>query len=62
MNKGGFEIRAPPLSAGAEPKGADLREGGIRVPSLRRAFRFWFRAKRGKGIATGRAGGGSYGY
>lgn len=60
MNKADFEIRAPPFSAGAEPKGADLREGGIRVPSLRGALRF--RAVSGEGIATGRAGGESYGY
>lgn len=46
MNKGDFKIRAPPFSAGAEPKGADLREEGIRAPSLRGAVRF--RAKRGE--------------
>ncbi len=62
MNKGGFEIRAPPFSAGAELKGAEFCEGGIRAPLLRGALRFWFMAKREKDIATGRAGGESYGY
>lgn len=60
MNKGGFEFRAPPFRAGGNPKGAELREEGIRVPSLRGVLRF--RAKREEDIATGRAGGESYGY
>ena len=44
MNKGGFEIWAPPFSAGGNSKGADLRREGIRAPSLRGVLGFGFRA------------------
>lgn len=62
MNKGGFEIWAPPFRAGGNSKGADLCEEGIHAPSLRGVLGFGFMAKRGEGIAICRAGGESYGY
>ena len=60
MTKADFEIRAPLLIAGGDPKSAELCKEGIRAPSLRDALKF--RAMVGEGIATGRAGGKSYGY
>lgn len=47
--KGDFEMEVltPLFIAGSDPKGVELRREGIRLPSIRGALRFWFRAMMG---------------
>lgn len=39
-----LEVTTPLFNAGADPAGAPTEQPGVRVPSLRGAMRFWFRA------------------
>ncbi|MGH3797662.1 MAG: type III-B CRISPR module RAMP protein Cmr1 [Pseudonocardiaceae bacterium] len=42
-----LEVTTPLFNAGADPEGSSAEQPGVRVPSLRGAMRFWFRALAG---------------